>query len=73
MSTKIMEYKMRRYLSKRELADRLGVSLSTINNKLNDLPKVKFGEARNSRVLFPLAKLEKLFPDIAYKNNEGLS
>jgi hypothetical protein len=64
---------MRSYITKRELADTLGVSLSTINNKLNDLPRYKFGKARNSRVLFPLAKLKKLFPDIDYKNKEGLS
>ena len=62
---------MKRYISKRELAGRLGVSLSTINNKLNDLPKIKLGKARNSRVLFPLAKLEKEFPDSAYKVNEA--
>jgi len=61
----------KRYLSKREVADRLGVSLGTINNKLNDLPSIKFGKARNSRVLFPLAKLEKEFPDILYKVNEA--
>ena len=45
---------MQRYLNKNELKDYLGVSLGTINNKLNELPHIKWGDNRNSRVLFPV-------------------
>ena len=61
----------RTYINKKELAGALGVSLGTINNMIEDLPRIKLGKARNSRVLFPLAKLEKEFPDIVYKVNEA--
>ena len=35
---------MQRYLNKNELKDYLGVSLGTINNKLNELPHIKWGD-----------------------------
>ncbi len=50
---------MQRYLNKNELKDYLGVSLGTINNKLNELPHIKWGDNRNSRVLFPVEEIEK--------------
>ena len=52
---------MQRYLNKNELKDYLGVSLGTINNKLNELPHIKWGDNRNSRVLFPVEEIEKYF------------
>ena len=51
---------MQRYLNKNELKDYLGVSLGTINNKLNELPHIKWGDNRNSRVLFPVEEIESI-------------
>jgi len=39
-------------MSKNDLAKSLGVSLATINRKLNEIPHVKMGDSRQSRVLF---------------------
>jgi|TARA_R110001592_G_scaffold9835_1_gene51742 hypothetical protein len=64
---------MQRYLSKKDLVDRLGVSLGTINNKLSELPHVKWGDTRNSRVLFPVEEIEKYFEDTFHKNKESLA
>ena len=58
---------MQRYLSKNELKDYLGVSLGTINNKLKELPHVKWGNNRNARVLFPVVEIEKYFGNISDK------
>ena len=45
------------YISKNELANSLGVSVGTINNKLKEIPHVKLGDTRQSRVLFPIDKV----------------
>ncbi len=58
---------MQRYLSKNELKDYLGVSLGTINNKLKELPHIKWGDNRNARVLFPVVEIEKYFGNISDK------
>jgi len=62
---------MQGYFSKLELKDYLGVSLGTINNKLNELPHIKLGDTRNSRVLFPVVKIEKYLNDLSHKNKES--
>ena len=64
---------MRRYITKRDIARSTGLSLGTINNYMGSkiLPHIKVGKARNSRVLFPLAKIKEIFPDIDQKTNEG--
>ena len=59
------------YLSKNQLKNYLGVSLSTINRKLKELPHVKFGNARKSRVLFPVGKIEKYLEDNSHKIKES--
>ncbi len=41
------------YLNKRQLKSMLGISNSTIQRKLKDLPRIKLGNDKNSRVLFP--------------------
>ena len=47
------------YISKRQLKDLLGVSYSTIQRKFKNFPKVKLGESKNSRVLFPLPQIDE--------------
>ena len=47
------------YLSKRQLKNLLGVSYSTIQRKFKNFPKVKLGEAKNSRVLFPRPQIDE--------------
>lgn len=47
------------YLSKRQLKNLLGVSYSTIQRKFKNFPKVKLGEAKNSRVLFPRPAIDQ--------------
>jgi len=47
------------YISKNELANWLGVSLATINRKLPELPHYKLGNARKSRVIFSVPKVNK--------------
>jgi len=49
---------MTEYLSKKQLERLLGVSPSTIQRKLKDLPKIKFGKYKNSRVLFPRPEID---------------
>jgi len=43
---------MNNYMSKNDLAKSLGVSLATINRKLKEIPHVKMGDSRQSRILF---------------------
>ena len=64
---------MRRYITKRDIVNATGLSLGTVNNYMGSkiLPSIKVGKARNSRVLFPLAKIKEIFPDIDQKTNEG--
>ena len=45
------------YISKNDLAKSLGVSLSTISRKLTELQGIKLGNARQSRVLFKVDKV----------------
>ena len=47
------------YLSKRQLKDLLGISYSTIHRKFKNFPRVKLGEAKNSRVLFPRPQIDE--------------
>jgi predicted DNA-binding transcriptional regulator AlpA len=47
------------FISKNDLAKSLGISLSTIDRKLNELPTIKLGNARQSRVIFPLDEVNK--------------
>ena len=47
------------YLSKRQLKNLLGVSYSTIQRKFKNFPKLKLGEAKNSRVLFPRPAIDQ--------------
>ena len=63
---------MQRYLNKNELKEYLGVSLCTINNKLNELPHIKWGDNRNSRVLFPVEEIEKYFDNAVLKKEGSL-
>ena len=63
---------MQRYLNKNELKARLGVSLPTINRKLNELPHIKWGNNRNSRVLFPVEEIEKYFDNAVLKKEGSL-
>ena len=62
---------MQNYINKNQLKDYLGVSLSTIDRKLNELPHIKWGNARKSRVLFPVGKIEKYLEDNSHKIKES--
>jgi Mn-dependent DtxR family transcriptional regulator len=50
---------MKEYISKNDLAKSLGISLTTINRKLKELPSYKLGKYRQSRVIFPLDEVNK--------------
>ena len=56
------------YVSKNELANSLGVSVSTINRKLKELPHIKLGNTRTSRVLFSVPKVLEHLED--YSSNK---
>jgi predicted DNA-binding transcriptional regulator AlpA len=47
------------YISKNELANSLGISISTIDRKLNEICHVKMGKSRQSRVLFSVEKIKQ--------------
>jgi len=47
------------YITKNDLAKSLGISLATINRKLNEIPHVKMGNNRVSRVLFDPEKVKE--------------
>ena len=68
---------MTNYLNKKELGKTLGVSQSTIQRKLKDFPKIKFGKYKNSRVLFPTPEIDdyikKKFMVDNSSTSEGLS
>ena len=46
------------YISKAELSQSLGISLSTINRKMHEIPHFKLGDARKSRVMFDPEKIK---------------
>ena len=48
-----------KFISKNELANSLGISVSTINRKLKELPHTKLGNQRTSRVLFSVPKIQE--------------
>ena len=50
---------MNNYMSKNELANSLGVSLPTINRKLKEIPHIKMGGHRQSRILFDPEKVKE--------------
>ena len=50
---------MTKYLNKKQLQDQLGVSQSTIQRKLKEFPRIKFGKYKNSRVLFPRPEIDE--------------
>ena len=66
---------MRRYITKRDIVNGTGLSLGTVNNYMGSkiLPSIKVGKARNSRVLFPLGEVVKVFPELVQKYKEGHS
>lgn len=47
------------FISKNDLAKSLGISLSTIDRKLCEFSGIKLGNARQSRVIFPLDEVNK--------------
>ena len=47
------------YLNRRQLKDLFGISYSTIHRKFKNFPRVKLGEAKNSRVLFPRPQIDE--------------
>ena len=47
------------YIGKSELANSLGVSLSTINRKLKEIPHIKYGKSAHSRVLSEVSKVNE--------------
>jgi predicted DNA-binding transcriptional regulator AlpA len=64
-------------LNKRQLEELFGLSTSTINRKLKDLPTIKIGNSRNSRVLFPRPEIDifirENFMNGSSKTSGGLS
>ena len=60
------------YISKNDLAKSLGVSLSTISRKLTELQGIKLGNARQSRVLFQVDKVNDYLESLSFaKKKEG--
>jgi len=60
------------YISKNDLAKSLGVSLSTIGRKLNELQAIKLGNARQSRVIFNVDKVNDYLESLSLaKKKEG--
>ena len=51
------------YISKQQLANSLGVSIATINRKLKEIPHLKMGDTRQSRVLFSIEKVSNYLND----------
>ena len=54
---------MNNYMSKNELANSLGVSLATINRRMKEIPHMKMGDKRKSRILFDTEKVKEYLPD----------
>ena len=62
------------YLNRRQLKDLLGVSYSTIQRKFKQFPKIKLGEAKNSRVLFPRPAIDQFIErEFKDKNSDSVS
>ncbi len=62
------------YLSKRQLKDLLGISYSTIHRKFKNFPRLKLGEAKNSRVLFPRPAIDQFIErEFKDKNSDSVS
>ena len=62
------------YLSKRQLKNLLGISYSTIHRKFKNFPRVKLGEAKNSRVLFPRPAIDQFIErEFKDKNSDSVS
>ena len=59
------------YLSKRQLKDLLGISYSTIHRKFKNFPRLKLGEAKNRRVLFPRPAIDQ-FIDREFKDKNSV-
>ena len=59
------------YISKNELANWLGVSLTTINRKLPELPHYKLGNARKSRVIFSVPKVNEYLENLTPIKKKG--
>jgi|TARA_B100000768_G_C11112727_1_gene304014 hypothetical protein len=57
------------YITKNDLAKSLGVSLSTIDRKLKELPHYKWGSTPQSRVMFKADEIVKYF-DSSYAINK---
>ena len=57
------------YITKNDLAKSLGVSLSTIDRKLKELPHYKWGSTPQSRVMFKADEVVKYF-DSSYAINK---
>jgi biotin operon repressor len=54
------------YISKNDLAKSLGVSLSTISRKLTELQGIKLGNARQSRVLFQVDRVNDYLESLSF-------
>ena len=50
---------MNNYMSKNELAESLGVSLASINRRMKEIPHMKMGDKRKSRILFDPEKVKE--------------
>ena len=59
------------YISKSDLAKSLGISLATINRKLNEIPHVKMGDSRQSRVLFSVGKIKEYLEDQTFEPEDA--
>ena len=57
------------YINKNDLAKFLGVSLSTIDRRLKELPHYKWGSTPQSRVMFKADEVVKYF-DSSYAINK---
>ena len=56
---------LKEYISKKDLAKSLGVSLSTISRKLPELSGIKLGNARQSRVIFQVDKVNDYLENLS--------
>ncbi len=54
------------YISKNDLAKSLGVSLSTISRKLTELQGIKLGNARQSRVIFQVDRVNYYLESLSF-------
>ena len=59
------EKMLKEYISKKDLAKSLGVSLSTISRKLPELSGIKLGNARQSRVIFQVDKVNDYLENLS--------